>query len=398
LTPPSLASERLFTPAFVLLISGQLLQALGFSSMLLLPPYLEQLGASREQIGWFQQSLPALAGLACRPLVAVALDRWGRRPTLMLGTLCLVAGMESMFLVDALGPWLYASRLLYGIGAGALFSSYFAFASDLVPTHRRTEGLALFGIAGLLPMTLNPLVQRLGLDPPELRLYFPLLGIVIAASLIPLAILREPLAKGGPPVPRPHVLKALAVRQLWPVWLASVVFASLVAVFMTFVTVSAEARGIQDSAAVWLTYGGGAITVRLLGSRVPDRVGPHNLVAPALAAYCLGFVVATQATDSTGFLVAGLCAGIGHGYCFPVLTSQVVTRVDAAWRGSALTLFTALWSACELALTPLCGRLADTLGDATLFGGVAAVGVGALALWVVAEQVWGAGPEEPAAA
>ncbi|MCA8920480.1 MAG: MFS transporter [Planctomycetes bacterium] len=389
MTSPTPGSERLFTPAFLILISGQLLQALGYSSMLLLPLYLEHLGATRAQIGWLQQSLPALAGLACRPFVAVALDRWGRRPTLIVGTVCLVAGMESMVFVDTLGPALWVSRFLYGVGAGALFSSYFAFASDLIPTHRRTEGLALFGIAGLLPMVVNPLVQNLGLDPPELRLYFPLLGFVILASLIPVFFLREPLAQGGPGVVRPSVFKALAVRQLVPVWLASVVFSSLVAVFMTFATVSADARGIENSAAVWLTYAGGAITVRLLGSRIPDRIGPHNLVAPALGCYCVGFVIATQAFTTTGFLLAGLFAGVGHGYCFPVLTSQVVTRVDPLWRGSALTLFTALWSLSELCLTPLCGRLADAFGDASLFAGVATVGAGSLVLWAVAEQAWG---------
>ncbi|MEZ6189039.1 MAG: MFS transporter [Planctomycetota bacterium] len=246
------------------------------------------------------------------------LDRWGRRRT--PGGRDRVPGPRalSMGLVRDLGPTLWAARLLYGVGAGALFSGYFAFASDLIPSHRRTEGLALFGIAGLLPMALNPLVQALGLQAPELRSYFPLVGVVIVASLVPLALLREPARHGpGPQVEGQGVFAALAVRSLAPVWLASVVFASLVAVFMTFVTVSAKARGIESSAGVWLTYAAGAIAVRLLGSRVPDRVGPHNLVAPALGSYCVGFVIVTWAATPGWFQVAGLMAGLGHGYCFP---------------------------------------------------------------------------------
>ena len=51
--------------------------------------------------------------------------------------------------------------------------------------------------------------------------------------------------------------------------------------------------------------------------------------------------LASAHTDQ-GFLIGGLLCGIGHGYCFPVLTSQVVTRAPDNMRGTALALFTGL--------------------------------------------------------
>ena len=65
-------------------------------------------------------------------------------------------------------------------------------------------------------------------------------------------------------------------------WLATVVFAGLVGVFMAFATVTAQSRGVANPAWLWFTYAAGAIGVRLLGAWVPDRIGPANLIAPAV--------------------------------------------------------------------------------------------------------------------
>jgi len=42
----------------------------------------------------------------------------------------------------------------YGVASGSLFASYFTYASDIVPVSRRSEGIAMFGIWGMLPNAL----------------------------------------------------------------------------------------------------------------------------------------------------------------------------------------------------------------------------------------------------
>ena len=85
--------------------------------------------------------------------------------------------------IDSLDARPYIARFIFGMGAGAPFSGYFALASDLIPDERRTEGLALFGIFGLLPLAVNPIVGRAGFADADLRYYFPLLGLVILLSI-----------------------------------------------------------------------------------------------------------------------------------------------------------------------------------------------------------------------
>lgn len=376
----------LLTRDFGLLVTGHFLQALGFASMPLLPLYLEHLGASRTEIGAVMAT-GNLGGLLLRPFVGWALDALGRKPTLVAGTLCVAAGMLLLGLVRSIGPVIYLDRLIFGIGAGTLFTGYFTFASDLIPARRRTEGIALFGVSGLVPLAVNPFTDRLGLAPADLRWFFPLLGLLVLASLLALRPLREPARPpSAEPLTAGAVARALLHRSAWPVWVATTVFAGLVGVFMAFATVTAEARGIAEARSIWLTYALGAVSVRVVGARLPDRLGPSNLVAPAVAAYVGAVLLVAGSESAGGMLAAGALAGLGHGYCFPILTGQVVDRMPERLRGSALAMFTALWELAALALTPAFGAVADVRGDAVMFSLCALFALVGLAIWAPLEH------------
>lgn len=378
----------LITRHFMLLVFAHLLQALGYASMLLLPLYLQHLGASRTEIG-AMMATAAVAGLLTRPLVAWSLDRMGRKPTLFVGTLLLVVSMVMIAAIDSLGALIYIERAIFGIGVGALFSGYFTFAADLIPTERRTEGLALFGISGLVPLLVNPLADHIGVAPPDLRWFLPVVGLVIIPGVVALVFLPEPKHDDEARIPMNQAIPALRRAPLWPVWLASITFSGLVGIFMTFATVTAEGRGIDRPSTLWLSYALGAVVVRLLGARLPDRVGPSKIVPPALGLYIAALWLTATAHTFGAFLLAAALAGIGHGYCFPVLSSQVVTRTPAAFRGSAMSMFTALWGLSELVLCPTFGAIADRFGDGTMFRIASVFGGACLLLWVVLERRYG---------
>jgi len=376
----TLRREPLVTRAFVLLVIAHFLQALGYTSMLLLPLYVGHLGASRAEIGTIMATA-AIGGLLLRPVAGWALDAIGRKPTLLVGTIILVVGTALVAAVDQIGALLYVGRFLIGVGSGTLFTAYFTLAADIIPESRRTEGIALFGISGLAPLAFNGVIASLEIPVSDLPSVFSLVALLISASLLLLLRIPEPsrTARGESTAPVSH--RMLLQKRLQPVWLATVVFSSLVACFMAFATVAAERRGMSQPATIWLTYAFGAVTVRLLGARLPDRVGTHNMVAPALATYVSACLLAAWAPSREWFLLAGLMGGIGHGYSFPVLTSQVVGRSPAVIRGAALAVFTALWDLTSLTLTPLLGAFADIFGDPPMFALVSCIATIGLALW-----------------
>ena len=253
--------------------------------MVLLPLYLDHLGGSRAAIGAVV-AVARIGGLLSRPIVGWSLDTLGRRPTLVTGTVFIVVGMLMIYPVTSVGPLVYASRVVFGIGIGACFAGYFTFAADLIPTSRRTEGLALFGVSGLLPMALMPLAEGAGVAPPDIRWFLPLTGLIVAASLIALVRVPDRSRDGHhEPFRITNVAKAALQRPMWSVWLASIVFSAMVVMFLAFASVTAGRRGIAQPSALWLTYSLGAVAARVFGARLPDRVGTSNMVAPAIGVY-----------------------------------------------------------------------------------------------------------------
>jgi MFS family permease len=377
-------AQRIVTRAFVLLTIAHFLQSLGWASMALLPIYLDHLHASRGEIGAIM-SIAAVGGLLLRPATGWAIDRLGRKRVLFLGTAALVLGMCGLWLVTEISILVYALRVMLGIGMGATFTAYFTFASDIIPVERRTEGLALFGISGVLPLIVNPITGLFRVDPADLRLVFPVLGLLIASSLIPLSAVPEAKKRADAPRMTAGAAKeAVFQPRLFSVWVATVALSGMVSTFMAFATVTAGHRGVASPALIWVTYAGGAVTVRLLGSALLDRVG-SKLVPISLLVFVGAFGITAAAGSFATFLLAALLAGIGHGLGFPVLASQIVGRVPEHLRGSGVAALTALWDMAALLVTPVFGMVADLWSDAALFYAGAGFAGACLLVWAPLE-------------
>jgi MFS family permease len=289
-------------------------------------------------------------------------------------------------LVDELGWLIYTSRILFGVGTGALFTAYFTLAADIVPPSRRTEGIALFGVTGLLPLVVNPIAHESGIEASAIQWFLPMMGGLVLASLLPMLYVDEPSRPPREPTSLRQIADALFASPLWPVWFATFVFSGLVATTMAFGIVAGEQRGIERPAIMWLTYACAAALIRIIGAKLPELVGDSNIVAPALGAYVLGVLCLASADSTSTMALGGALCGLGHGYCFPVLTSQVVSRCSPELRGSALSLFTGLWDITYLFYPPLLGLVSDALGDQVMFMMAASVATLGLIGWLIAEH------------
>ncbi|MEE2756110.1 MAG: MFS transporter [Myxococcota bacterium] len=379
--------DPLFTRPFILLVLAHFMQALGWSSMLLLPIYIKHLGSTEAQLGTIM-AIASVGGLLLRPLVGWSLDYVGRRPTLIAGTVLLTVGMFMLGWIDSLGVEIYLARVLIGVGAGTLFTGYFTYVADFIPSSRRTEGLALFGVSGLLPVGFNAFVYRLEIPVERMNDIYPAVsGLVIASIILLLGVPESRKKTVDDSSPNLGEVKtSLTQRTLLPTWFATIIFSTLVAVLMTYVTVTASHRGVESAPDLWAYYATGAVGVRLLGGRLPDKIGPSNIVVPALSTYVLAFILAADAQTYSQFCLAGFLAGLGHGYCFPVLTSQVVSRMDDQLRGIGLATFTAIWELTSVGMTPLYGLISDWYGQAVMFSSAAVVATSCCAAWVWLEH------------
>jgi len=370
-----------FGPNFGKLFAAALMQEMSFFLLVHVPGYLETLGITEALIGLLYAAGAALA-LLFRPAFGRILDLTNRR------TVLLVAGLLNATVVLALatttvwGPYLWVLFLAQRVLQIALFTTMLTYGADSIPVEHRTQGLALFGLSGLLPIALGGVAGDLVID----AFGYPALFVLASAASLTswLLVWRLPVLPILGHRPRRGFWSALAQRNLLPLWWVTLALSIGMETVFTFTRTFVADRGVGSTGLFFGVYGVTAATTRILGGRHYDRIPQRPFVTGALLAYGSALLLLAVAGSSSVVVVAAFAAGLSHGILFPILTSQVVSRARTAERGSAMAIFTSIFDIALLASAPAVGGLIDGFDYRTAFSAVALVlGVGAVvyAIW-----------------
>ncbi|MBK8252347.1 MAG: MFS transporter [Polyangiaceae bacterium] len=360
----SQTKERLLSKAFVLASLSHFFHALAFNLYLHLSGFLKTAGADEREIGIIFGATGAAAIIA-RPPMGRLIDQRGRVVVIRLGGFLHVIGCALYLSVSGPGAWVTGVRIMHGISEAMLFTSLFAFASDIVPASRRFEGIALFGVSGMLPISLGSLLGDFllaragGISVGAYQSLF-IASVVLASVAFLLSLpLKEPVRKEAEE-PARGMGQAFLQKNLLPLWFAGVVFATCLAAPFTFFAPFVMAEHVGTAGMFFSCYSIAAITLRILAGKVPERVGPKRVLLPAMIAVGGGLFLLSRATLPIHVAVAGTLSGLGHGYTFPILLGLVVSRARPAERGAALAIFTALFDAGSFVGNPLFGTVIDS--------------------------------------
>jgi MFS family permease len=105
----------------------------------LLPIYAQELGASAANIGGLF-AVFSLVMIGVRPLVGLAIDRYGRKSFLLMGLGAYMMAMGLFTLADSM-VMLYMARLIQGVGAALTWIATYTIAAELAVSGRRGEAL-----------------------------------------------------------------------------------------------------------------------------------------------------------------------------------------------------------------------------------------------------------------
>jgi len=376
-------TDRLLTRAFLLCAAANFLQSLAFNLYLHLPGRLHELGAGEVQIG-VVTAVTSVAAIAVRPPLGRAMDLYGRHRLILFAGVANVAVCLLYLSIDSLGPWTYTVRVLHGIVEAILFTCLFTIAADWVPASRRTEGLALYSASGMLPISLGGLLGDAILSRTDYDGLFVASAGFAAASFLFSLPLQEKLRVRRADDPPPGIGHALLQRDLAPLWFLGAVFGLVLTGVFVFVKRFVMETEVASVGSFFSAYTGAAITVRLVGGRLPDRIGPKRVLLPALATLVAGFGCLAAAEGPREVLAAGVLCGLGHGFIYPTLSSLVVSRASEAGRGAAISIHTSLPDVGGLLGAPLLGWVIEARGFSHMFafaGLLLALGSVAFVAW-----------------
>lgn len=378
-----MSRDRILTRDFLLVFAANALQGLSFFLFIHLPRFLTDVGADEVQIGLII-GVTAIAAIASRPTIGRLMDTRGRRPVILVGGVLNFVTIFLYLTVSSLGVWIYVVRVLHGVAEGMMFTALFTYGADVVPASRRTEGLALFGVSGFIPMALGGVLGDLILDWSgfdELFLTAAVFGIL--AWLIGIAL----------PERAPHIdhdqkgagfLSAVRQKDLLPLWWVTGIFSLVLTSYFTFLRTFVDESGFGSVGAFFMAYSITAILLRSFFAWLPERVGEKRVLYPAFATLGLGFMALALADGGAMVLLAGVLTGAGHGYVFPILFGFTVNRASVSDRGSALAFFTALFDVGVLVGGPILGLIITVSGYPAMYTTATVIlfaGVVIYALW-----------------
>ena len=362
--------EPLYTRRFWLACSVHFCGAMAMSLYILFPLFVRALGGSEFVIGLYAGATGAAAVLARVP-VGRLLDTHGRRRVLLGAGWLHVAAWLSFFSIRTLGAHAILLVIAYGLASGALFATFFTYASDITPATRRSEGIAMFGIWGMLPNGLGPLLGEFLIHHAGFPIYFGVgaafaLASLCLSSLLPETALPETPAPPRRELPEP-VRSAFPTRPFLVLLGTTFLFGAAVNGLFTFLAPYAYARGSGSVGPFFLTYSLSAVTVRVLSGRLPDRLGLRRVLVPALLGYAAGVMLVPHVTDGLVFLAVGALCGAGHGYAFPILNVLAFEQVSPAYRGRAVSWSTAMFDLGNTLANPVLGAVAEWVGYTAMF-------------------------------
>jgi len=349
-------TARPFGPSFNKIFVAALLQELSFTLLIHLPGYLSDLGATESWIGILYAG-SAVMSLVFRPLFGRILDLAHRRTVLLVAGALNIVVVLLLLTTTAWGPYLWIVFLAQRTFQIALFTTMLTYGADSIPLQRRTQGLAIFGLSGLLPIAIGGYVGDVLIA--EIGFNGLFLGAALASASSWLIVWTLPVLPVRGSQPRRGFWAALAQRNMVPLWFVTLLFAVGLESLFTFTRTYVDDRQIGTAGLFFAAYGVAAALTRVIGGKLYDRVPHRPLLVGAISGYGVGIGLLALAPGVPLFVMAAVVAGTSHGAAFPLLSSEVVNRARVSERGSAVSTFTSIFDLALLIGAPAIGFLID---------------------------------------
>lgn len=365
----------------------------GVTAFFSLPVHLQQLGASRAEIGRIM-GVFGLASLFGIPLTGVLVDRYGRRAFMLGGALAWSAIALAFSRVEAMSALPYALRFVHGGAFSLCFVAVNALVVELAPPGALGRAIAMFGTTTLAAHAIGPALGEWVAH----RYGFPTL--FVAAGVMGLLAVGGFAAAGDRSTATPAAgedvsMWRLAVRPGGRGVLAGALAAALAfGSAIHFVPVFVRARGLDSHAPFFISYVISAVVVRLLGGGLGDRVGHRRVGIVAALMFSVAVMGLSLVQGTVLLVVLALCYGVAHGWAYPAMNAEFVAAAPERARGRAMALYNLSFNVGMTLSAFAAGEIAERASFTTMWlvmGGAASLG--AVAMWLDRPRVAAAHPQ-----
>ena len=386
--------RSLLSPEFavVMLASFAYFTAMG-ALLPTVPRFVEdELGGGGVQVG-IGVGAYAVSAALLRPWVGRIGDTRGRRLLAVAGSVVVAVSIAGYALATEL--WmLVIARLVTGAGEAAVFVGVATAAQDLAPDHRRGEAASYFSVALYGGLAVGPPVGESLVGQGYTTLWLELGGCAALAAVAAMWIPRGRTVDADSLGDRPF----LQPDALWPGLILLLGLIPFTA-FAAFVPLYAEDIGLGSVGGVFGLYAGLVLVIRIVGARLPDRLGWQRGSTFARIGVTAGIWIIAAWGSVASIWVAALALGCGMSLMYPSLFTAVMAAAPEEERSHAVGTFSVFFDLSQGFGATLIGVVVS-LSSGNERAGFAAAGAlafgGLVAQWLLRDRI-GRGTRPPVA-
>jgi MFS family permease len=374
--PPATAAPRVESRTRSALWRAVFLVSFPFGILgFVLPVYGRALGASALEVGAFFSAF-AVFPIVIRPFLGRALDRWGRRPFLLLGLLGYLAA--ALAFAFATSVWmLTAARFVQGLGSAFLWLTAYTMVADLSDAGGRGLGFGLIDeatnrgaiIGTTIGFTVIITLQRAG-EQDWRKTWWALFVVFAVTAGAALAVAWRGAGETRPPSPAPPSATHPVSRRLATLMAIVLLTGASSAMVWPLLVVFLQDSLSADVRAIATAYLPAALIGAFLPSRlgnVSDRFGRKKPMIAGLLVGAAASAVVPELRSLAGLAAVWAVESAGYAASIPAERAFVADIAGEDMRGASYGLYT-FASFLGAAIGPIVGGwLYDRVSPATPF-------------------------------
>ncbi|MEO0683929.1 MAG: MFS transporter [Cyanobacteria bacterium J06649_11] len=353
----------------VLFAAGLLFWASLASLLPTLPLYIEDIGATKQQIGSIMGSF-AIGLLLFRPLLGQLADKRGRKIVLIIGLLSAAIAPIGYNFVQSI-PLLLMIRAFHGISIAAFSTAFLALVADIAPVENRGELIGYMSLTNPIGMAIGPALGGYLMEGYGYTALFILSSILACLGLLFSVPIINPIVEAQEQAmdsDSSFWLKLLAPRIRIPAILLLIIGFTL-GNLHTFVALFIKSTEVDLNPGLFYTVVAiASFCSRLFSGKASDRFGRGLFITLSLMCYTLAMILLWTANSPVNFLLAATIQGIGGGTIIPMISAMITDRSYPHERGRTFGLCMIGFDIGVALAGPIFGGIAQQIGYRNIFG------------------------------
>lgn len=309
------------------------------------------------------------------------ISQLGSKKTLLYGVIAFLMTTFLYFIAVNI-TLLFIVRLMQGIAAGLVGTVTGTIIAQIVPAHRRGEGIGYFSLSLIIATAIGPyfgllLLQKFGGFDVIFMINATLSIIVVGMFfLIKFPDYLTKMAGSSQTAQQEHTgflskfIESRAVPISFVALFVGFAYSGVLS-FMSLYTVEIDLEKIGGY--FFLIYAVVVILTRPVTGKLLDARGANVVIYPCLLIFAIGMYLFSSAAASIVFIVAAILIGIGYGNFTSVAQAVAVKEVPHERMGLATSTFYIFYD-FGLGFGPyLLGMLVPFIGYRAIFGWMVAV-------------------------